>query len=176
MMYICRFFIKQRTDEISLYKLTGLSRNSIAALFAIENGLICFLGLVFGSILSFFGSSFIGKLAETLMGINTVGYQLVFSFEFFYVIFIVGIIIWLPMELISLPTIFKASIAALFLDKEKNQKPIKGPWISGIVSIVLFIIGFTALGTGGVASLMFYHLYYIQFCFQRLYFYFIEVL
>ena len=122
-------------------------------MFAIENGLICFFGLVFASVLSFFGSSFIDKIAETFMGINTVDYQLVFSFDSLYVIFIVAIIIWFLMELISLPTIYKASITELFLDKDKNQKPVKGAWISGIISIILFIIGFTALGLGGISTL-----------------------
>lgn len=147
MMYICRFFIKQRTDEISLYKLTGLSRNGIAALIAIENGLICLFGLIFGCVFSFFGSSFIGKIAELLMGIDKVDYQLVFSFDSLYIIFLVALIIWLLMTLISLPTIYRSSIAQLFLDKDKNQTPVKGAWISGIISIVLFIIGFVFISS-----------------------------
>ncbi|MFP7171706.1 ABC transporter permease [Terribacillus sp. 7520-G] len=149
LLYANTIFIKQRSKEIGLFQLIGMTKNKIFTILSAENAILYFGSLVFGIILGFIGSKLLIMVMFKATGVEGIA-SLSFSTTAFLQTLIVFICIYALIALMNLFFIKRQTILSLFHVKSKTELTARKlsvfQIIIGICGIALIAVGYVVSG------------------------------
>ncbi|MFP7493132.1 ABC transporter permease [Terribacillus saccharophilus] len=149
LMYANTIFIKQRSKEIGLFQLIGMTKNRIFTILSAENAILYFGSLVFGIVLGFISSKLLIMVMFKATGVEGIA-SLNFSSRALLQTVIVFLCIYLLIMLMNLLFIKRQTILSLFHVKSKTELSARKlsvfQVIIGICGIVLIAVGYLVSG------------------------------
>lgn len=153
-LYISRFFIKQRSNELALYKLLGLNNSSILKMLGIENSIIFTLGAIIGTVFGIFFGRLFQQLCIALMKIDISESALLLDFNANFNAILLMVVGWLISLIIPYLYINTISIVNLFSKKAEANQISKAPIFSIIIFFITSIYLVAAVGFVDSSSLI----------------------
>ena len=135
-LYISRFFIKRRSNEVALLKTLGLNRINIWYMFLIENSIVVVCGTILGLIGGILSSRLFSIIALQLIGFEVENVQFSFLMSGLIDGLILMLFVYIVISIVPILTIAKSSIIELFSSSIKNKTFKRKPWIS----LILFVV------------------------------------
>ena len=140
-LYSNSFFLKQRKKEIGIYTFMGVDNSKIAVVFAIEEILLgvvsLILGLFFGMV---FQKAFLMLLTKIAAFKSSVTFYL--SIKSVIITSVVFILIFSLAALRGFMTISRSKLINLLNAEKHEDKLLKTRYFTGIMAIVLILIGY----------------------------------
>ncbi|WP_456275144.1 FtsX-like permease family protein [Bacillus sp. AK128] len=145
LIYANNLFIKQRSKEIGLFQLIGMTRSKIFRILTIENFLLYFCSLGFGIFIGFSFSKLMSLILFKIVGVNEIA-RLHFSVQAFTQTLIVFGIIFLLMMIMNYSFIKRQTILSLFHVTSRTENRTMHfsmiEMLVGVVGIALILIGY----------------------------------
>ncbi|SDC44139.1 bacitracin transport system permease protein [Terribacillus halophilus] len=149
LLYANTIFIKQRSKEIGLLQLIGMTKNKIFNILSAENAILYFGSLIFGITLGFIGSKLLIMVLFKATGVDGIA-SLTFSSRALLQTLIVFLCIYVLIMLMNILFIKRQTILSLFHVKSKTEMTARKlsvfQVIIGIFGIALIAVGYIVSG------------------------------
>jgi bacitracin transport system permease protein len=149
LLYANMIFIKQRSKEIGLFQLIGMTKNKIFRLLSAENAILYFGSLLIGILLGFAGSKLLIMILFKVTGVEGIA-SLSFSSRALLQTLIVFLCIYVLIMLMNILFIKRQTILSLFHVKSKTEMTARKlsafQVIIGICGIALIAVGYFVSG------------------------------
>ncbi|MFB1097257.1 ABC transporter permease [Terribacillus sp. JSM ZJ617] len=172
LLYANTIFIKQRSKEIGLFQLIGMTKNKIFRLLSAENAILYFGSLLIGILLGFAGSKLLIMILFKVTGVEGIA-SLSFSSRALLQTLLVFLCIYVLIMLMNILFIKRQTILSLFHVKSKTEMTARKlsafQVIIGILGIALIAVGYAVSGKlfdGDFTSMveLFGAMFFILFC------------
>lgn len=147
-MYMSRFFIKRRGDELALYKLIGLNNSKILKLIGIENAIVFTLASSFGIMCGAVFSRIFQQFATDMMAIDIADAGIIINVQAVIISIVTMIIIWIVSLVVPAVYVKTISIAKLFSKRAESSQVKKTPVISIILFMIVVLLLYILVGPG----------------------------
>ncbi|SNZ02538.1 bacitracin transport system permease protein [Terribacillus aidingensis] len=148
LLYANMIFIKQRSKEIGLFQLIGMTKNRVFGLLSAENAILYFGSLVIGVALGFVGSKLLIMILFKITGVEGIA-SLSFSPRALLQTFIVFLCVYMLILLMNLIFIKRQTILSLF--RVKSQTEMTARKLS-VFQVVIGIFGIAFIAAGYILS------------------------
>lgn len=149
LLYANTIFIKQRSKEIGLFQLIGMTKNKIFRLLSAENAILYFGSLLIGIALGFAGSKLLIMILFKVTGVEGIA-SLSFSSRALLQTLLVFVCIYAFIMLMNILFIKRQTILSLFHVKSKTEMTARKlsvfQVIIGILGIALIAVGYIVSG------------------------------
>lgn len=140
-LYSNSFFLKQRKREIGIYTFMGVDNSQIALVFAIEEVVLGLVSLIFGLIFGMiFQKAFLMLLTKVAAFKTEVTFYL--SINSIIITSVVFLLMFSLAAVVGFRSILKSKLIELLNSEKQEDKFLKTRYFTGIISIVLIIIGY----------------------------------
>ncbi|MBC8063130.1 MAG: ABC transporter permease [Clostridiaceae bacterium] len=140
-LYSNSFFLKQRKKEIGIYTFMGVDNSKIGVAFAIEVVILGVISLILGLLSGMiFQKAFLMLLTKIASMDRVVTFYL--SVNAIIITTVVFILIFSISALRGFMTILKSKLIDLLNAEKQEDKILKTRYLTGILSIVLIVIGY----------------------------------
>jgi bacitracin transport system permease protein len=148
LLYANMIFIKQRSKEIGLFQLIGMTKNRVFGLLSAENAILYFGSLVIGVALGFIGSKLLIMILFKITGVEGIA-SLSFSPRALLQTFIFFLCVYVLILLMNLFFIKRQTILSLF--RVKSQTEMTARKLS-VFQVIIGILGIAFIATGYILS------------------------
>jgi bacitracin transport system permease protein len=148
LLYANMIFIKQRSKEIGLFQLIGMTKNRVFGLLSAENAILYFGSLVIGVALGFVGSKLLIMILFKITGVEGIA-SLSFSPRALLQTFIFFLCVYVLILLMNLFFIKRQTILSLF--RVKSQTEMTARKLS-VFQVIIGILGIAFIATGYILS------------------------
>ncbi|MEG0380639.1 MAG: ABC transporter permease, partial [Kurthia sp.] len=143
--YANNLFVKQRSKEIGLYQLIGMSKMTVVRMITIENFLLWGSAIALGATIGFLLSRFFAMILFKIINVEALA-VISFSSEAFVQTIIVFACLFIIVTLQAMWKVKRSSLLALFQDGTKQETHIKqiNTWqmLVGALGIVFIAYGY----------------------------------
>lgn len=148
LLYANTIFIKQRSKEIGLFQLIGMTKNKIFRLLSAENAILYFGSLLIGIALGFAGSKLLIMILFKVTGVEGIA-SLSFSSRALLQTLLVFVCIYALIMLMNILFIKRQTILSLFHVKSKTEMTARK---LSVFQVIIGILGIALIAVGYIVS------------------------